>query len=81
LLGVVVFDDEIRISPGVLALQAAGILALVSGVILVARAPALSSLRPVRPLLRHLPGDGATRAQATSSPEAREPEKKPREEV
>lgn len=46
LLGVVVFGDEIRISPGTLALQAAGLVALVAGVILVARAPALSSLRP-----------------------------------
>ena len=45
LLGVVVFGDVIRISPGLLALQAAGIVALVVGVILVARAPALSSLR------------------------------------
>jgi len=82
LLGVVVFDDEIRISPGVLALQAAGILALVAGVILVARAPALSSLRPVRPLLRHLPRDGATRGRASPpAPEDHEPEEKPREEV
>jgi drug/metabolite transporter (DMT)-like permease len=45
LLGVIVFGDAIRISPGMLALQAAGIVALVVGVILVARAPALSSLR------------------------------------
>lgn len=46
LLGVIVFGDVVRISPGLLALQAAGIVALVTGVILVARAPALSSLRP-----------------------------------
>jgi drug/metabolite transporter (DMT)-like permease len=48
LLGVVVFGDVIRISPGTIALQAAGIVALIAGVILVARAPALSSLRPGR---------------------------------
>jgi drug/metabolite transporter (DMT)-like permease len=48
-LGVVVFGDVIRISPGMLALQAAGIVALIAGVILVARAPVLSSLRPVLP--------------------------------
>jgi len=51
LLGVVVFGDVIRISPGMLALQATGIAALISGVILVARAPALSSLRLRRPVL------------------------------
>jgi drug/metabolite transporter (DMT)-like permease len=46
LLGVVVFGDVIRISPGMLAVQAAGILALVVGVIMVARAPVLRQLRP-----------------------------------
>jgi drug/metabolite transporter (DMT)-like permease len=47
LLGVVVFGDVIRISPGMLAVQALGIAALVVGVIMVARAPVLSQLRPV----------------------------------
>jgi drug/metabolite transporter (DMT)-like permease len=54
LLGVVVFGDVIRISPGMLALQAAGLAAIVSGVILVARAPCLSNLRPTIPA-PHLP--------------------------
>jgi drug/metabolite transporter (DMT)-like permease len=45
LLGVVVFGDVIEISPGMLAVQAAGIVALVLGVIMVARAPVLSHLR------------------------------------
>jgi hypothetical protein len=45
LLGVVIFGDTIRVSPGMLALQAAGIVALVIGVVIVGRAPALSSLR------------------------------------
>jgi drug/metabolite transporter (DMT)-like permease len=45
LLGVVVFGDVIRISPGMLAVQAAGIVALVVGVIMVARAPVLSHIR------------------------------------
>ena len=79
LLGVVVFGDEIRISPGMIALQAAGILALVAGVILVARAPALSSLRPVRPLLRQRPRDDPAPAPA-ERPANREPAEK-REEV
>jgi len=45
-LGVVVFGDAIRISPPMLALQAAGLVALICGVVLVARAPALSQLKP-----------------------------------
>jgi drug/metabolite transporter (DMT)-like permease len=54
LLGVVVFGDVIHVSPGLIALQAIGLVTLVSGVIMVARAPALSSLRPVR-LVQSLP--------------------------
>jgi drug/metabolite transporter (DMT)-like permease len=46
LLGVLVFGDVIRVTAGLIALQAAGIVMLVAGVVLVARAPALSSLRP-----------------------------------
>jgi drug/metabolite transporter (DMT)-like permease len=45
LLGIVVFGDTIDISAGMLAVQAAGIAALVIGVIMVARAPVLSHLR------------------------------------
>jgi drug/metabolite transporter (DMT)-like permease len=46
LLGVVVFGDSIDISPAMLALQAGGIVALVLGVVLVARSPRLGQLRP-----------------------------------
>jgi drug/metabolite transporter (DMT)-like permease len=46
LLGVIVFGDSIRISAAMIALQAIGLVALVGGVILVARAPVLSQLRP-----------------------------------
>jgi hypothetical protein len=67
LLGVLVFGDRIQISPGELALQAGGIFALIAGVILVGRAPALSQLRRLTPpslphiagslpALPHLPG-------------------------
>jgi hypothetical protein len=48
-LGVLVFGDYIQITPGELALQACGIVALVAGVILVGRAPALSQLRAWTP--------------------------------
>jgi drug/metabolite transporter (DMT)-like permease len=45
LLGILVFGDRIQITPGELALQAGGVLALVVGVILVGRAPAFNQLR------------------------------------
>ena len=49
LLGVIVFGDRIQVTPGLLAMQVAGIVALVVGVIMVARAPALSQLRSWTP--------------------------------
>ena len=49
LLGVIVFGDRIQVSEGMLAIQAAGIAALVVGVIMVGRAPALSQLRSWAP--------------------------------
>ena len=49
LLGVLVFGDRIQVSPGELVLQACGIVALIAGVILVGRAPALSQLRRLTP--------------------------------
>ena len=57
LLGVLVFGDRIQISPGQLALQAGGIFALIVGVILVGRAPALAQLRRLAPpSLPHITG-------------------------
>jgi hypothetical protein len=52
LLGVVVFGDVIHVSPGMLALQAAGLTAMVTGVVLVARAPVFSRLSRPAALLR-----------------------------
>jgi drug/metabolite transporter (DMT)-like permease len=45
LLGVLVFGDRIQDTPGKLAIYAGGLAALVTGVIMVSRAPALSQLR------------------------------------
>ena len=45
LLGVLIFGDRIQITAGELALQAGGVVALIVGVIMVGRAPALSQLR------------------------------------
>ena len=44
-LGVLVFGDIVHITPWLLALQAAGLAAMVAGVILVARAPMFGKLR------------------------------------
>ena len=60
-LGMVVFADPVFVSPSMLALRAAGIAALIIGVVMVARAPVLCSLRklPTRhslPVARHADG-------------------------
>jgi drug/metabolite transporter (DMT)-like permease len=52
-LGIVVFGDRIQISPGMLAIEAGGIAALIVGVVAVARSSALSGLRT---FVGHLPG-------------------------
>ena len=46
-LGIVVFGDRIQISPGMLAIEAGGIAALIVGVVLVARSSAFGSLRKI----------------------------------
>jgi hypothetical protein len=51
-LGVLVFGDRIQVSPGMLAIQAGGIAAMIVGVITVASAPALSQLREQASKLR-----------------------------
>ncbi len=47
-LGIVVFGDTVHITPWLLALQAAGLTAIVAGVILVARAPVFRGLHAAR---------------------------------
>jgi hypothetical protein len=46
-LGIVVFGDRIQISPGMLAVEAGGIAALIVGVVAVARSSSFSSLRKI----------------------------------
>ena len=46
-LGIVVFGDRIQISPGMLAIEAGGIAALIVGVVLVARSSAFGGLRKI----------------------------------
>jgi drug/metabolite transporter (DMT)-like permease len=55
-MGLVVFRDSLHISPEALGLEDAGLAALIVGVVLVARAPALAQLRKFTPLLADLPG-------------------------
>jgi drug/metabolite transporter (DMT)-like permease len=59
-LGIVVFGDRIQISPGMLAIEAGGIAALIVGVVAVARSSAFSGLRKITevitPLTAHADG-------------------------
>jgi hypothetical protein len=82
LLGIIVFGDRIQIAPLQLGLKAGGILALVVGVVLVARAPALSHLRSwppasglnltsiPRPARSGFPSRGSTGPQRADSGDA-----------
>ena len=74
LLGVVVFGDVIRITPPLIALQAAGIVALVAGVILVARAPSLSDIRAKSVDLRHAATEDLRRTANRVLPAAKLPD-------
>src|SRR5580658_6688406 len=53
-LGIVVFGDRIQISPGMLAIEAGGIAALIVGTVAVARSSAFSGLRKITDVI--LPG-------------------------
>jgi drug/metabolite transporter (DMT)-like permease len=59
-LGIVVFGDRIQISPGMLAIEAGGIAALIVGVVAVARSSAFSGLRKITDVIapHTTPGDG-----------------------
>jgi drug/metabolite transporter (DMT)-like permease len=64
-LGIVVFGDRIQVSPGMLAIEAGGIAALIVGVVAVARSSAFTSLRKITevitPLTAHGEGSGRRR--------------------
>jgi drug/metabolite transporter (DMT)-like permease len=53
LLGIVVFGDRIQITPGELAIETAGIAALIVGVVLVARSSAFGGLRKITDAIPH----------------------------
>jgi drug/metabolite transporter (DMT)-like permease len=63
-LGIVVFGDRIQVSPGMLAIEAGGVAALIVGAVAVARSSAFSGLRKIT---SHLPG-GPDSAGQTPKP-------------
>src|SRR4029077_19209683 len=54
-LGIVVFGDRVQITPGMLAIEAGGIAALIVGVIAVARSSAFSGLRKITDVIPRTP--------------------------
>ena len=62
-LGIVVFGDRIQISPGMLAIEAGGIAALIVGVVAVARSSAFGGLRKI-PHVPHVITPRTTPAEA-----------------
>jgi len=71
-LGIVVFGDRIQVSPGMLAIEAGGLAALIVGAIAVARSSAFSSLRKIT---SHLPGtaDPAPTRHEAEPPKVHDP--------
>jgi drug/metabolite transporter (DMT)-like permease len=76
-LGVVVFGDRVQVDAGVLAMEAGGLAALVVGVIMVGRSPALSGLGHPH-LLHHSPPPAEPQEDADSEQEASPPPRTPR---
>ena len=73
-LGIVVFGDRIQVSPGMLAIEAGGIAALIVGTVMVARSSAFGALHKITDAIRpgpehaHRPGREPTRHQADPGP-------------
>ena len=65
-LGILVFGDRVQITPGLLAIEAGGIAALIVGVIAVARSSAFSGLRHITGVIR--PGSEAGGARGPDGP-------------
>jgi drug/metabolite transporter (DMT)-like permease len=70
-LGIVVFGDGVQIKPGLLAIEAGGIAALIVGVIAVARSSAFSRLRKITDHIR--PGSDAAGPRTPDSPDGHPP--------
>ena len=73
-LGIVVFGDRIQISPGMLAIEAGGIAALIVGVVAVARSSAFSGLRKITEVITPPTAHGSRASPRTPGPLARRPD-------
>jgi drug/metabolite transporter (DMT)-like permease len=73
-LGIVVFGDRVQITPGLLAIEAGGIAALIVGVVAVARSSAFSGLRKITDVIRPASDGDApqTTPDATASRKSRD---------
>ena len=69
-LGIVVFGDRIQVSPGMLAIEAGGLAALIAGAVAVARSSAFGALRSIA---GHIPG-----VPEHEPPHAEQPDAEPR---
>ena len=67
-LGIVVFGDRVQITPGLLAIEAGGIAALIIGVIAVASSSAFSGLRKITDVI---PGSHGAGSRPPDGPSAR----------
>ena len=83
-LGIVVFGDRIQVSPGMLAIEAGGIAALIVGVVAVARSSAFTSLRKITEVITpahhqqhppHAPAAARSRPGQTKDAPARGPQR------
>jgi drug/metabolite transporter (DMT)-like permease len=74
-LGIVVFGDRVQITPGMLAIEAGGIAALIVGVIAVARSSAFSGLRKITDVITpgSHGGDSRTPDTRRRTPRSRTP--------
>jgi drug/metabolite transporter (DMT)-like permease len=72
-LGIVVFGDRVQITPGMLAIEAGGIAALIVGVIAVARSSAFNGLRKITDVITPGAHGPDSRTPDARTPDARAP--------
>ena len=73
-LGIVVFGDRVQITPGMLAIEAGGIAALIVGVIAVARSSAFSGLRKITDVITPGGHGPDSRTPDSRTPDSRTPD-------
>ena len=78
-LGIVVFGDRIQITPGMLAIEAGGIAALIVGVVAVARSSAFSGLRKITDVITPPTAHGESSAHRHDTRTLRAPPRQPQD--